>query len=239
MTEDISPDIYNRSSNEKIHDGKEISVDKNLFTSLLERVKQGEKKQREFFVYLLGKEDIATIAVNVGIGYQTGISFTPSQAVEDISPYINEGYKIIADLHNHPDIGIYESVGYPLEAVTTPSVNDFDSPAYTEVPQQLGQDPYPRIIVAYNQEKDTFAINAYLQNRDLTAEETELWSAPDPNYVEEEPDDLGIVMLPNRCLSPEKLVENNVITLIHIKTVLANEVESIKNCLEGIKAPSN
>lgn len=180
----------------------------------------------------MGKNGVATVGATVGKEYGKGVSFTTGEVVDKLFPLIEKGYSVIADLHNHPYTGLHRSAGFSFSAVTTPSASDFDSQPYVEVPEQLHIPSYPRVIIAHDKEAETYAINAFYQNRDITTEESVEWSIPDPSFVQEEPDEIGIVMQADSFLDPAQLIRNGVITLLNTRSVLDESSDVIVNCLQ-------
>ncbi len=211
----------------------DIVVDSRLLDHVFDRVKTYQKLNKEFFVYLLGKDGMATLEVAVGGGYDAGVTFTTQEAVEKLTPFIEQGYSIVADLHNHPDTGMYVTLGYGFESETTPSEGDLGSPAFYDVPVLLHQNPFPRVIVAYDESRNMFAVNAFHQNRDILTQERIDWTI-EGSVIEQEPDELGIV-ISNYNLDPNQLVNHDVITLLNLRSVnCANgNTEIIRNCMDN------
>jgi len=76
----------------------------------------------EFLVFIIdnGKEQVK---VRVGIGHGFGVSYSPQQSVDNLRPFVSEGFKVVADFHNHTpeSVKVYGEVGMASEFGFSPS----------------------------------------------------------------------------------------------------------------------
>ncbi len=177
---------------------KDVIIEEQLLKRLNDETKRkAQAGEGEFWVFLLGKEGKATEVVSVGLGHSWGISANPEQVIAELNPWIEKGYSIIADYHNHPpsSIDVYQAAGFPEVYATSPSEADLDIDAKSVrglVLSKLNQEPYPRIIAIYSKSQDKVVINAFDIKRGITPDESKMIGFDDPTFVEEEPDELGI-----------------------------------------------
>ena len=139
---------------------KDVVLQKELLDRLNDETKRKALAgEGEFWMFLLGKEGQATESVSVGIGHSWGISANPEQVIADLNPWIQKGFSVVADYHNHPQSSavVYQAYGFPEAYVTSPSDADLDTDANSVrglVLSKLKQNPYPRIITAYSKSQD-------------------------------------------------------------------------------------
>lgn len=86
---------------------KDVVLQKELLDRLNDETKRKALAgEGEFWMFLLGKEGQATESVSVGIGHSWGISANPEQVIADLNPWIQKGFSVVADYHNHPQSSV-------------------------------------------------------------------------------------------------------------------------------------
>jgi hypothetical protein len=217
----------------------DLHIQASIWDSLRTAAEKGAENKREFLVFLLAKTDepAASVAVPVGIGHGSGVSWSALDAIREVGPYLADGYRIVGDLHNHPDIPTYIAAGFPPEYTTGPSGADLISDEFSKVRAHFAQEAWPHTIVSFDGDSQTLHANTYRQNREATPEEEKTAEFEDPLFVPEEShaEKLKIVFHAAIYYNPEILVQNGVISLGDVHVHSNEAIEVIQNALSTIK----
>jgi hypothetical protein len=187
----------------------EVRVSLELWADIESRIRKAQSQNKETFFVLIGKDDIATEFLEVGYGHAGGVSFDPENVITRLGIYLHNGYKIVADLHNHLEstIPTYEERGFTQESILTPSGADLDESGYVSIYKSAKQGPYPRIIVGLINNK--FISKPYIQLKELTEDDHMQMSFVVD--LEDEPDELGIVLVGEIYTIPDILEDSGII----------------------------
>lgn len=205
-----------------------------------ETTKHAQEDSGEFWVFILKSADEETISVPVGIGHSWGVSANPNMVVNQLRPHVNQGYRVVADYHNHPNesISVYKEAGFPEVFATSPSTADLNCDERSvrgKVISELDQEPYPRIIAAYSQDTQKVVLNTFNILREPTDAEAKEIEFDEPNFVEEEPDELGIQMLASKYIDPSKLDKLGIVSPLTIRGINEDgSVVEVQNDLEKV-----
>lgn len=135
----------------------EIIITNSLLADVAEKTKQRSLENSGEFLFFIMGDGKEQIKVPVGVGYKYGVAYTPEMAVKSLKPYVNQGFKILADYHNHTpeSVKIYQEKGLPAEYAFSPSFNDIDSDIPPTLRSELKNDEYPHLIGVYLEDNDT------------------------------------------------------------------------------------
>lgn len=212
----------------------EVVIKEEVYSELIDRTKNKYKSDGgEFQVFLLGKDGAAEKYVEVGIPHKSGVMASSEQIIEKLRSEIDEGYEIIADYHNHTkeSVDVYKANGMPIDYATAPSSGDLDLDVPRQIQTELHQKQYPRLIGLYVEDQDRVIVNGFVVLSELTKDQCDSISFEDPLYEPDEPDDLGITLLPSQYTDPLKLKELGAIQSVNVKSVddngQYNQIENV------------
>lgn len=126
----------------------ELELPLKLLDKLNEETANRSKEDAgEFWVFLLELSRKETIIVPVGIGHSWGVSADPEMVVYQLRPFVEQGYQVVADYHNHPNesVSVYKEAGFPEAFAISPSTADLNCGEHSVrgmVISQLDQEPY-------------------------------------------------------------------------------------------------
>ncbi len=212
---------------------KEASTEVVISEDILKEVATETRKRSinnsgEFLIYILdnGEEQVS---VRVGIGHSFGVSYSPEIAISTLKPYIEKGFRIVADYHNHPpeSVLVYKEKGMPGEYAFSPSISDVSSNIPYKITTAFKHSNYPHLIGVYLDNTDKTYINGFRYNREPSPEESAAIEFDDPFYVEEEADELGIKLLASKYTDLKNLMELGIIDTTQIKLSSNTEIPSI------------
>lgn len=211
-------------------------IHRDQWEEICESVKKMTNEMKEVLFFLLSRDGskVATVTVSVGTSHGSHVMWSAPEAINTLMPYINSGYKIVGDLHNHPDVPSYAAAGLPTHYATCPSVSDLHPMQIERVMDFFGQKPWPRTIICFDEKADVMYANTYMKNRDLTADEDEAASFNDPLHVRNAPSNPRITFHTPMFLNPELVVRNGVISLGDIFIYTGNKASVVPNILGGL-----
>lgn len=210
----------------------EVTISEVIYHELRARtIKQ--QSVGEFWVFLVGKDGIATKAVEVGKGSESDVGTSAEEIISILAPFIEEGYQVISDYHNHPDscLKVYQSVGLPPEFVVAPSGADLDR---NIVPQaicsQLRQKPHPKIIGSFLADTKQFILNCFSVQREPSGKEIDSFSFYDPDFTPLPQDEIEVQIISNLYTDPTKLGKLDIVKPASIKVLSSNgNINNIQN----------
>lgn len=209
---------------EDIGTSSEVKIEAEVIDALIEETKnRGLSNMGEFQAFLLGKSGIAELGIHVGISSDERVILNIDEVAMALKPYIEQGYQIVADYHNHPEASVaqYIAAGLPVAFATSPSIGDIDLEFTKGVQSNLGQAPYSRIIGVYDTSKDQVLLNAFEVVRQYETDEAEGLEFEEPVSVVDQSTD--IVLGKARYTLPNKLISAGLIKPVNIVRVGQDE----------------
>lgn len=226
----------------EIKEGVRVSS-KILLELAEETTVKSKENSGEAFSFILDKEG-SQIILKVGVGHSWGVAYSSEEAISKLKPFINEGFKVVADYHNHTpeSVRVYQKVGMSPEYAFSPSFADIHSEIPANVRQELNQEDFPHLIGVYVDTTDNVFINGFRYLRDATVGEEKEIEFDDPFYTETEKDESGIQLLASKYTDPRKSFEKGIIKSTLVLSDLDND-SNIKinttihqlNMLEGVE----
>lgn len=204
----------------ELKSSSEVLISSKVLNEVAEETKaRSKEKDDEFLVFILdnGNEQITT---RVGIGHSSGVSYTPAEAINTLKPFIDQGFKIMADYHNHPGstLKVYDGIGLKPEYSLSPSFADLWNDTQTFISRELNQKEYPHLIGIYIPQTEKVHINGFNYIREPAKEEEKDVQFEDPFFIEEAPDELDIQIHASQFTNPAKLLEKGIIKNVTIKS---------------------
>ena len=212
------------NSEELLNNHGQVRLNEKVFSEICNRtVQHNNENSGEFWLFLIGKNDVADETVEVGIGYHSGVSANTNEVVEKLRPFTENGYKVIADYHNHPKQSVldYEALNLSDEDAISPSISDIESDIYPTVKEKLGQVDYPRIIGTVSEKKGVI-MGGFQILRQPNYEEEKQIEIEEPIYIVEEPDENGITLKPSLYTDPRKMVQLGIIKPVDVLIPVVN-----------------
>lgn len=160
----------------------EVTMSKGVYNTLEQRTR-AQTGSSEFMVLLLGRDDIATDMVDIGLPFDAGVKIEGLEdvIVADLQPFIAKGMHVIAGYHNHPPdtIADYSGERFPQAYGLCPSPGDLRMAlrVHGEIARRLGQLNYPQLIGGVL--RSGFGINGFHATRYMTGQEEDTLYTPD------------------------------------------------------------
>lgn len=195
-----------------------VQLGEDVYKSICDRTRRYDLEGKgEFWLFLMGRDDTAVQTVEVGRGYQSGVVVSVKEVVEKLRPLVEQGFRVVADYHNHPRQSVldYRANNRPSEWAVSPSISDIISEIYPAIRQQLGQGAYPRIIGTESDEHG-IVMSGFQILRMPNPEEEIAISIKEPVKLMEAPDKNGITMLPAEYTDPKKMIELGIVGAVDI-----------------------
>lgn len=228
-------DFDNLEEQKEVVNPKEIVIKQEVINKLKEETKRRSLGEGgEFLAILLSKDGVVCDAVSVGFSaHDRVIGADMETIIESIAPYLLKGLKVTGDYHNHTNENIeaYTAAGYSPSFAVSPSASDLDLSYIKGMQEEFGLQSFPRIIGAYLKDRDEVILSGVNILREYSQDEEKQFEIPDPFYVEDEPDDLGIKLLQPTYTNPVKLLELGVIEPIKVNVENNGSLAEIPNPL--------
>lgn len=213
----------------------EVIISKSTLDVLAAKVRQ--QPNAEFLVYIVRKgSDEQIVNVTLGVsGDGKHIISQDNYIVEQLRPYIAEGYEIVADYHNHPtsNISKYKLVKMPLEYAMSPSFGDTELARPKYVQNALQQAPHPRIIAIYDKGTDTVLTSAFMMNRIAKLDELKEIEFETPIFIipESKQTKVALTIEPGSFGNAAVMIAKGIITPLDIKVKTRNLVTIVQHSL--------
>jgi hypothetical protein len=214
-----------------------LLISNQVWLQIVKKTRELAESSDEFFAIILENKlnPSDQKLIEVGSGHDSGVNWTAESAFVDISKH--EGYKVIADVHNHPPkiADKFQKAGFPRQLFVGPSYSDLDSHVSQKLGRMLGVQQWPHIIVGIDGDDNDFHSTSYLhQFEDPTTLETEDWRFDDPDFKDQGDEEVaGIIlkMLPDQFTNPLEVIKSGAIKLLDLE-INGEENVTVLNSLD-------